>query len=421
MQRRGGAVNNTRLYEVLGLTKDASSGQLKKAYFQLAKELHPDKNPNNPEALQKFQEVSHAYEVLSDPEKRNVYDEYGEEGLQGGPSMDASSIFEQMFGGGIFGDFGFGGGGGGGRGGRRGPQRGEDIAFNLGVTLKDLYNGCVKKLKVKKKVICEKCSGKGTKGSAGAKECSGCNGQGIKIIRRQIGPGMVQQMQTHCSDCGGKGEVIDKKDRCNGCNGKKTTDDEKVIEVFVDKGMSEGQRITFSGEGDQAPGITPGDIVVILKLKQDDTIFERSGEDLIMAKKINLLESLIGFEFTINHLDDRVVVIKTKPGEVTTPGQVRVIPNEGMPRHKNPFIKGNLYIKFNIEFPASFSLNPSQIEHLEKALPNRSLIGDLPMEYEEYHAEVFDELKHAKSQRNTRQEAYDDDEGGGRTQTCVHQ
>ena len=144
--------------------------------------------------------MSHAYEVLSDPEKRSLYDQYGEEALQGGGPSDASSIFEQMFGGGIFGDV-FGGGGGR----RRGPQKGEDIGFNLGVTLKDLYNGTVKKLKVKKKVICEKCGGKGCKGNAAAKECAGCNGQGIKIVRRQIGPGMVQQMQTHCSDCGGKG------------------------------------------------------------------------------------------------------------------------------------------------------------------------------------------------------------------------
>jgi len=233
---------------------------------------------------------------------------------------------------------------------------------------------------------------------------------------------MVQQMQTQCSDCGGKGETIDKKDRCNGCNAKKTIDEEKVIEVHVDKGMNEGQRITFSGEGDQAPGITPGDIVVILKLKQDEGLFERNGEDLIMSKKINLLESLTGFEFTINHLDDRVLVVKTKPGEVTTPGQIRVIPEEGMPKHKNPFVKGNLYIKFTVDFPTSFSLSEDQIQLLSKALPAKNVIGALPMEHEEFFAEVFDELKHSRSSKSSRQEAYDDeDDGGGRTQTCVHQ
>jgi len=230
-------------------------------------------------------------------------------------------------------------------------------------------------------------------------------------------------MQTHCSDCGGKGEVIDKKDRCGVCNGKKTMDEEKVIEVHVDKGMNEGQRITFSGEGDQAPGITPGDIVVILKLKPDDGgLFERNGEDLIMSKKINLLESLTGFEFTINHLDDRVLVIKTKPGEVTTPGQIRVIPDEGMPKHKNPFVKGNLYIKINVEFPASFSLTEEQIQNLSKALPAKNVIGSLPMEHEEFFAEPFDENKHARNSKSSRQEAYaEDEEDGGRTQTCVHQ
>jgi len=280
------------------------------------------------------------------------------------------------------------------------------------VLLKDFYNGAVKKLKVKKKVICEKCQGKGCKGAASAKECSSCNGQGIKIVRRQIGPGMVQQMQTHCSDCGGKGEVIDKKDRCPGCSGKKTIDEEKVIEVHVDKGMKEGQRITFSREGDQAPGIIPGDIVVILKLKSEDSLFQRSGEDLIMSHKINLLESLTGFEFTINHLDDRVLVIKTKPGEVTTPDSVRVIPNEGMPRHKNPFIKGNLFIKFTVEFPNSFSLTEEQISNLAKALPPKKPIGNVPMDHEEFFAEPFDELKHSRNERgSSRQEAYEDDEG----------
>ena len=198
MARRGGAPDTTRLYTILGVSKDATPAQLKKSYYQLAKELHPDKHPDDPEALKKFQEVSHAYEVLSDSEKRNLYDQYGEEALQGGAPTDATSIFEQMFGGGIFGDA-FGGGK------RRGPQKGDDIVFNLGVTLKDLYNGITKKLKVKKRVICDKCGGKGCKGNATAKECSGCNGQGIKITRRQIGPGMVQQMQSHCNDCQGKG------------------------------------------------------------------------------------------------------------------------------------------------------------------------------------------------------------------------
>jgi len=318
-----------------------------------------------------------------------------------------------MFGGDIF--------GGGGK--RRGPQRGDDISFNLGVTLRDLYNGVTKKLKVRKRVICNKCGGRGCKGEAHPKECPSCNGQGVKITRRQIGPGMMQQMQSHCTECQGKGEIIDNKDRCATCNGKKTVEEEKIIEVYVDKGMREGQKITFSGEGDQAPEIsTPGDIVVVLKLKQNDPVFERTGEDLVMTKKINLIESLTGFEFTVTHLDDRVLVVKTKEGEVTTPNQIRVIPNEGMPKHKNPYVKGNLYIKFNVEFPASYSLKTDQVEFLTRALPPKNLIEEIPMEHEEYFAEVFDETKHAKSQNGDRQEAYDDEDGeSSRPQTCVHQ
>jgi len=406
---------DTKFYDVLGVSKDASQADLKKAYYKFAKTCHPDKNPNDPEALKKFQEISHAYDVLSDPEKRKIYDQFGEEGLQGGGQTDASSIFEQVFGGGIFGDSFFGGK-------KKGPQKGDDINFQLGVTLKDLYTGVTKKLKLRKKVLCKKCDGKGTKGGLEPKKCSGCNGVGIKVIRKQIGPGMVQQMQSQCGDCGGRGETIDKKDACEECQGKKTIPEEKIVEVFIEKGMKEGEAIVFHGEGDEAPGIAPGDVVVVLKMKDYDTPFQRSGDDLIMQKKISLIESLSGFEFQVKHLDDRVLVIRSKPGEVTTPNQVRVIPDEGMPRRKNVYNKGNLYVRFEVEFPADNYFDKKQLHSLAKLLPKKHPLGDVPHDAEEYVAEVFDEKKHASKSSSSRQEAYDDDDHRNQgTHTCVHQ
>merc|ERR1712137_924479 len=228
-----------------------------------------------------FKELSHAYEVLSDPEKKEIYDQYGEEGLkQGGMGgfRDAGDIFSQFFGGGFGGGFG-----------NRGPAKGEDISFALGVTLKDLYNGTKKKLRVNKNVICSKCDGKGSEKEGATKKCPGCQGRGVKFIRRQMGPSIIQ-MQQDCDDCGRKGEIIDPKDRCKGCKGKKTVKESKIIEVEIDRGMKEGQKITFSDEGDQEPGILAGDIIVVLKMKEDkDYPFIRRDDDLIMQKEISLL------------------------------------------------------------------------------------------------------------------------------------
>mmetsp|Transcript_137 Transcript_137/g.466 ORF Transcript_137/g.466 Transcript_137/m.466 type:complete len:425 (+) Transcript_137:62-1336(+) len=420
--RRGGPPADTEgFYKILGVDKNASTGQIKKAYYKLAKDLHPDKNPGNEEALKKFQELSHVYDVLSDPKKKEIYDQFGEEGLQGQGGMDGSSIFDQVFGGG-FGDmFGFGGGRGGrGRGGR---QKGDDIAFGLGVSLKELYNGSVRKLKVNKQVLCAKCEGRGSKSEGATQQCGGCNGRGVRIIRHQIGPGMVQQMQSVCNDCGGKGEVIDKKDRCTKCKGKKTIQEPKVIEVGIEKGMREGQRITFSQEGDQAPNTTPGDIIVVVKEKEDPECgFIRHNDDLVYKKNISLLESLTGFEFLIEHLDGRTLVIRSKPDEIIETDTVRVVPGEGMPKHKNPFIKGNLLIHFTVEWPKPGVLTDKQKQALSAALPPKPKLPEtLPMEAEEYVPEKYDSATHDSEDAGGRREAYDEEEEHGQQAGCVHQ
>lgn len=266
---------------------------------------------------------STAYEVLSDPEKRAVYDRYGEEGLQNGGGgggmngMDPQDLFSQLFGGG--GGFFGGGGGGGGRGGGRpqGPRKGKDLVHRIKVSLEDLYKGKTTKLALQKHVLCTKCKGKGGKEGA-VKSCGGCHGQGVKIVLRQLGP-MVQQIQQTCGECNGEGEIINAKDRCKSCMGKKIVNERKVLEVFIDRGMKEGQTIQFAGEADQTPGVEPGDVVIVIEEKPHD-LFKRKGDDLYCEVTIDLLTALAGGQFTIPHLDDRALLVTILPGDVIKPG-----------------------------------------------------------------------------------------------------
>jgi len=400
-------VKETEFYERLGVTPEAKLDDIKKAYKKMAIKYHPDKNPNNPEAEHKFKEVSEAYEVLSDENKRQMYDKYGKEGLKEGGfgAHSAADIFEQFFGGGGFSSF-FGGGGG------RGPRRTEDIHHELGVTLEDLYKGKTTKLSVTRNVLCSTCTGTGTKSGASTGKCKTCEGRGIRLIIKQLGPGMIQQMQTVCNDCGGKGEVIKEEDKCKDCKGKKVNKEKKILQVYVDKGMRHGQKIVFSGESDEAPGQEPGDIIFVLIEKKHE-VFKRNGNDLYMETTIPLIEALAGFSFTIKHLDDRVLLVKSDKGEIINPGDIKMIANEGMPIHKRPFEKGNLYIHFNIEFPKPGSFQPKALQDLEKILPPRRPAPKVTEEMEEVSLTKVNpnEQRSSGRARRTADEDEDEDEG----------
>ena len=168
--------------------------------------------------------------------------------------------------------------------------RREDMMHPLKVSLEDLYNGRTTKLQLSKNVLCRASSGQGGKSGA-VQKCSACPGRDLRIMIRQLAPGMVQQMQSVCSDCDGEGEVVNEKDRCKKCEGRKVMKEVKILEVHLDKGMKHGQRITFTGEADQAPGVEPGDIVLLLQEKEHE-VFQRDGNDLHMTYKIGLAEAL---------------------------------------------------------------------------------------------------------------------------------
>lgn len=369
-------VKETRLYELLGADPNASDAELKKAFRKKALAAHPDKG-GDPEV---FKEVTNAYEVLSDPDRRDMYDRFGEDALNegmGAGGMDPQDLFSQLFGGagGFFG----------GASRPRGPRRGKDLVHRIHVSLEDLYNGKITKLALQKHVICGKCEGRGGKEGA-VKECSTCRGQGVKVVLRQLGP-MVQQIQQQCPDCSGSGEIINAKDRCKVCNGKKVTQERKVLEVRVDKGMEDGQQITFKEEADQAPNTIPGDVIIIIDEKPHPR-FKRKLNDLFVDVEVDLLSALAGGKVYIDHLDDHALSVDLPAGEIIKPGDMKVLRGQGMPSYRHHEM-GDLYVNLSVRFPDS--LSEEQRGLLEKALPPRPQ-AQVPPQNEDIEDVVMDTI-----------------------------
>jgi len=373
-------VDTTKLYETLGIEKTVGEKEIKKAYRKLAVKHHPDKGGDE----HKFKEINAAYEILSDPETRAKYDKYGLEGLEegGGPGGGGGGedLFNMFF-------------GGGGRRRSAGPRRGEDVNHPIKVSLEDLYNGKTVKLAINRQVLV-----------GDPKMCSTCDGQGVVIELRQIALGMVQQIQRHCHDCDGEGYIAKKKK------------ERKVLEVLVEKGMKHNQKITFRGMADEKPNMEPGNINFIIQEKEHET-FKRKGADLLVTKTLSLNEALCGFEWKINHLDGREVVIQSRPCEVIKAEAdggrpfVKVVTNEGMPSLGNPFVKGNLYVLFRVTFPEDGELDEAAVKALKPLLPGPAM----EVEYDKETAEIV-HLNHAdvklfgKGGVQSHDSAYDSDE-----------
>ncbi|KIP12385.1 hypothetical protein PHLGIDRAFT_98388 [Phlebiopsis gigantea 11061_1 CR5-6] len=399
-------VKETKYYDLLEASPDASDADLKKAYRKKALRLHPDKG-GDPEL---FKEVTHAYEVLSDPQKRSVYDARGEAGLSesgGMGGMDPQDLFSQLFGGGGF----FGGGGR-----PQGPRKTKDLVHRVTVSLEDLYKGKVSKLALTRNVICVKCSGRGGKEGA-VRSCDRCNGRGIRIMMRQMGP-MIQQIQQACDECQGTGEIINNKDRCGTCKGKKVISEKKMLEVHIDKGMKGGQTITFRGESDQAPDVTPGDVIIVIEEKPHDR-FKRQDTNLLTKVEIDLLTALAGGNFAIKHLDDRALIVKVHPGEVLQHNALKVIPGEGMPsqRHHEP---GDMFVRVGVKFPESLPLE--SIPLLEAALPPRKPLDKFPKNVMLEEAEAVDADARQHEMADAGETMDEDEEGEGEPRVqCANQ
>lgn len=383
-------VDTTKLYETLGVDKSANEKEIKKAYRKLAVKHHPDKGGDE----HKFKEISAAYEVLSDKEKRAKYDKYGLEGLSedGGGGGGPDDLFSMFFGGG---------------GGRRsqGPKKSESVNHPLKVSLEDLYNGKTAKIAINRQVIVGE-----------SKMCTACDGQGVVLELRQIALGMVQQIQRRCTECGGTGYIATRKK------------ERKILEVHVEKGMKHNAKIPFRGMADEKPNMEAGDVNFIIQEKEHD-LFKRKGADLLITKTLSLNEALCGFEWIVKHLDGREIAIKSKPGEVIKPEAsashpfVKIVPNEGMPSHGNPFVKGNLYVLFRVEFPTDGEINKKTSTQLKKLLPNPAMdISYDEEEVEVVHLEQADVKNFGKGGAASHDNNYDsDDEQGGPEQVQCQQ
>ncbi|MBQ8517606.1 MAG: molecular chaperone DnaJ [Akkermansia sp.] len=341
-------------YEVLGVDRNADDATIKKAYRKLAMKYHPDRNPDNKEAEEKFKEIGEAYEVLSDEDKRAAYDRMGHEafkngGMNGaggggfGGFTDPMDIFAQMFGGGFGG---FGGFGGGGRQRQADPRRpGADLRYDLDITLEEAAHGCDKTLEIERMVPCDKCGATGSKdGASGFKQCPTCHGTGV--VTRQSGF-FVQQ--STCPGCRGAGQTI--SNPCSHCHGEGRVHKDVKITLHVPAGVDTGTKLRSSGNGDAGVhGGETGDLYVFIEVKPHD-IFTREGSDLLCTMPVSFTDAVCGGVLTVPTLDGPS---KLKMPAGTQSGTIFRIRNQGVPALKGSG-RGDLLVEVQVETPTKLS------------------------------------------------------------------
>ncbi|MFU8927807.1 molecular chaperone DnaJ [Acinetobacter puyangensis] len=323
-------------YEVLGVSKTASDDEIKKAYRKLAMKYHPDRNPDNAEAEEKFKEASEAYEVLSDSEKRSMYDRMGHNAFEGGGGFNAEDIFSQ------FGDI-FGGAfGGGSRGGQR-QRRGSDLRYVMTLDLEEAIKGVKKTITFSAPAPCDACDGKGAKNASDVETCRTCHGSGQ--IRMQQGFFAVQQT---CSTCRGTGKTI--KNPCNSCHGSGIKDRQQTLEVTIPAGVDNGDRVRLSGKGEAVTGGQAGDLYVEVVVREHP-IFQRDGADLYMDVPVSIADVALGKEIEIPTLDSRVSL---KIPEGTQTGKLFRLRGKGVKPVRSTMV-GDLLCRIVVETPTNLT------------------------------------------------------------------
>ncbi|MBR5756764.1 MAG: molecular chaperone DnaJ [Firmicutes bacterium] len=365
--------NKRDLYEVLGIKKGASEAEIKSAFRKMAMKYHPDRNPGDKTAEEKFKEVNEAYSILSDPDKKDKYDRFGFAGIDpnagfgggggfsgfGGEGFGFDDIFN-MFGGG------FGGFGGGGSRRSNGPRRGTDIQKTMGISFKDAVFGCKKEVRLTKDVVCADCNGSGAAKGTSKRTCPDCNGNGRVTVNQQTPFGAFASSRT-CSRCGGTGQIIDSP--CPTCNGRGKVRKTVTINVDIPAGVDTDSVIPIKGQGQPGTnGGENGDLYIVLEVARSE-IFERRGNDLWIEAPITFSQAALGDEITVPGLSEKLIC-KVPAG--TQSGTVLRIKGKGVKdvRTGRP---GDMYVKVSIEVPTK--LTAAQKEMIKKFGETKTLEG----------------------------------------------
>ena len=332
-------MSNSTLYEILNIDKDANETQIKTSYKKLALRHHPDREGGSEE---EFKKVGRAYDILSDEKRRKIYDELGEEGLenmeQHTTNFNPHELFEQLF-----------------------AQQNEQklhLIHAERIDLKDLYLETQKEIKLTRSQPCKKCNGKGTEVDDSVFICNSCDGKGIKITMRQVGP-MLQQMQNICSTCKGKGNTIPDKDLCKSCSGEGTAEESFTYKIPLKKKMSSNYQIREKNKGHKDKNGNQGDLVIVIK-ELEHPVFKRMGNNLLFRKKITLAEALCGTKFIIDFIDEKPLLIRSKL--VVNPLKTYKLVGWGMEK------TSDLIIEFDVKFPTKSEMKPEFKKHIKKFL-----------------------------------------------------
>lgn len=380
MERVDLSMSKRDYYEILGVSKDASEAELKKAYRQLARKYHPDVNSNDAEAEQKFKEVQEAYGVLSDSQKRQQYDRFGHAGAEGqgfggGYGAQGFDGFDDIF------DMFFGGSGGGSR--RRGPKRGSDLQLSMEITFEEAAFGVEREVEIPRMENCQHCDGTGAEPGTHPETCATCKGSGQQTVVQNTPFGRFQSSRT-CETCQGRGTII--KSRCGDCAGTGKVRKKKKIKVKIPAGVDTGSRLQLSGEGEAGTlGGPPGDLYVVIHVKAHDK-FVRNGNDVICEMPISFVEAALGSEIQVPTLDGKV---KLKIPEGTQTGTYFRIKGKGIPRLQG-YGRGDQRVKVVVVTPTKLNENQKKLLH-----QFGEACGKENMEYKEKEKGFFEKMRDA--------------------------